>query len=131
MEEGTNDQYIVRFMGTERFEPRGADVTGKDGLQFFERSLAMITRRNYKTALEHPCGMHSITDYAGEPGSEIQIETVTLPVANDPGLPRRMVNFFKADAAKFDYTHAETHPEVQRTWLDIGFGIPAIPPVGK
>lgn len=128
LEEGPDGQYVVRFLGTECAQAFGQDITGQDSLRFLAPKVALAARHNMKTMIDHPCGMHHVAHYATNLGPEMKLENVTLPIANDDGLPKRMINFLQQTGAKFGKALGEVMTVSERTWIDAGFGVPAKSP---
>ena len=123
--EEMGDQQIVRFMGTARAEAWGEDLTGRNFLDIMTPSGAQVARRNLKTMCEHPCAMYHMAHYVTALGREVHMENITVPVGNDPGLPRRLLNFLEEIST---ITYSDSAGEVgragKRAWLDVGAGVP-------
>lgn len=123
--EEAGDQHIIRFMGTLRTEVWGKDLTGTNALALMKPGVALAARRNMHTMCEHPCGMYHMSHYITPTGREVHMENVTVPVGNDPGLPRRLLNFIEEiSMIAYGEPRGEILGATQRTWLDIGAGIP-------
>ena len=129
VEEAPKGEYVIRFMGTARVEMWGRDLTGTNALAIMAPAIVQATRRNMEVILTHPCGLHHVSHYATPSGREAYMENITVPAGNDPGAPRRLLNFV---AEVSTITYGEPAGEVRsvsaRTWLDIGGGIPQKPP---
>jgi hypothetical protein len=129
LEATPEEKHIIRFMGTSRTEMWGVDLTGRDSLGLMPHAVAAAARRNLAAMWEHPCGLHHTAYYVTPSGREIEMENITVPVANDPGLPRRHLNFTE-ELATVAYSDpaGEVRAVIRRAWLDIGAGIPKMPP---
>jgi hypothetical protein len=125
LEEASDDRYIVRFMGTQFVELWGQDITGLDRLSLMKPKVAAAGRSNMRTVLEHPCGLRNLGIYAMPSRSDLEIESVLLPAANDPAKPRRVLTF--GQSAQLGLVVAkDQHQEIaEREWVDLGFGVPA------
>jgi hypothetical protein len=125
VEETANDVWVIRFLGTWRVEMWGDDLTGTDPLVVMPPPVAAASRRNMQVMLTHPCGMSYLAHYITPSGREVSIESITMPIGNDPGLPRRMINYVEelATIGYGDPLGAVSTME-KRTWLDIGAGVP-------
>lgn len=128
LEWAPGDKYIIRFMGTQRAEMWGVDLTGKDSIELMPNT-ASAARANLATMINHPCGMYHIAQYTTPTGRDIEMENITFPVANDPDLPRRLFNFAD-ETATVAYTDpvGEVRSVSKRVWIDIGAGLPAKSP---
>lgn len=130
LEAAPGDKYIIRFMGTARAEMWGSDLTGTDTLLLMPPAIAAAAKRNLALMLKHPCGMHNVTDHVTAAGREVETETVTVPVANDPGAPQRLLNFSEEiSTLAYGDPAGQVRNVAQRQWLDVGAGVPAKPPV--
>lgn len=128
LEWAPGDKYIIRFMGTSRAEMWGKDLTGMDSIALMPNTAAQA-RINLATMLDHPCGMYHIAQYKTPTGREMEMENLVVPVSNDPGLPRRVVNFAEEMATTAYSDPAGVVRNVyKRVWLDVGAGIPTKPP---
>ncbi len=123
-------KYIIRFMGTARALIWGEDLTGKDFMLLMPDSMRTTANRNMTTMLDHPCGMSYVADYVTSSGRELLIEHITVPVDNDAGLPRRLLNYAE-EVTTGDYVdpRGQVQAVSERQWIDIGAGLPAKPPV--
>ena len=54
------------------------------------------------------------------------LEPLTVPVANEPGVPRRVINFAEelTTMAFGDEPVGEVRSVVRRVWVDVGAGVP-------
>jgi hypothetical protein len=130
VEETQRGEYVIRFMGTWRVEIWGKDLTGGNPLALMSPALVQSARRNMETVLEHPCGMYFTAQYVTPSGREVLVENITLPAGNDPGLPRRIVNFVdELSTTGYGDTVGALHSIGARAWLDIGAGVPKKLPV--
>jgi len=130
LEWAPGDKYIIRFMGTSRVEMWGQDLTGKDALAIMSHNVALAARGNITTMLDHPCGMFYIAQYTTPTGRDIEMENITVPVGNDEGLPRRLLSFADETATvAYSDPLGEVRSVSKRTWLDLGAGVPAKPPL--
>ena len=129
LEEASKDDYVIRFMGTARAELWGKDLTGQSALTMMSSALVQAARRNMERMLSHPCGMYHVSHYVTPSGREITVENVTTPVGNDPGLPRRLINFVE-EFSTLGYSEpaGDVRANAEQAWLDIGSGIPKKPP---
>lgn len=129
LEEAFKDDYIIRFMGTARAEMWGTDLTGHSALTMMSSALAQAARHNMEKMLGHPCGMCHVSHYVTPSGREVSVENITIPVGNDPGLPRRLINFVE-EISTLGYSEpaGEVRGNAERVWLDIGAGLPKRPP---
>lgn len=128
LEWAPGDKYIIRFMGTSRAEMWGKDLTGLDSITLMPNTAAQA-RANLATMLDHPCGMYHIAQYKTPTGREMEMENLVVPVANDPGLPRRVLNFAEEYATTaYGAPAGEVFSVSQRIWLDVGAGVPEKPP---
>ena len=93
IEVAPKDEYVIRFMGTSRAEMWGQELTGKSPLEVMSYPVASAARQNLGTMLAHPCGMYHIAHYNTALGRDVLMEHITMPAANDPGMPRRLINF--------------------------------------
>ncbi len=129
VEETSDGKYPIRFMGTHRVDSWGEDLTQTNSLDALSENASKVAAKNLKMILDHPCGIRGVA-VAVSPGErELTVEYVVLPTSVDPGKPRRLVShntenetgLFARSLGKI----AHLHP---RTWIDIGFDIPSIPP---
>ena len=121
------DLYMVRFMGTRVAEYWNLDVTGNDIFALMAPKVATAGRRNMASVLSHPCGLITVGLFSIASRDELAIETVTVPAANEPGRPARILGFVQDLRAPFPL--ADDRPDVaERQWLDIGMGVPAKKP---
>lgn len=124
LEEAPGGKFVVRFMGTSRAEMWGQELTGKDTIALMP-STAAAARGNLATMLQHPCGMHHIAQYISPTGRELEMENITVPVGNDPGLPRRVMNFTdELSTIAYGAPLGEVRSVSKRAWLDVGAGVP-------
>lgn len=125
VEEVTRGEYVIRFLGTARVEMWGQDLTGTNPFSLMSPGLVLAARRNMEVVLAHPCGMVHMAHYAVPSGREVHMENVTVPVGNDPGLPRRLVNYVTEIATTgYSESTGEVRSVSHRAWLDIGAGVP-------
>lgn len=89
-------------MGAVRAERWGADLTGRDSIALMPNTAAQA-QKNLATMSAHPCGMYHIGRYTSPTGRDIEMENITVPVSNDPGLPLRLFNF-DAEISTLAYT---------------------------
>lgn len=115
LEWASGDKYIIRFMGTQRAEMWGVDLTGKDSIGLMPNT-ASAARANLAIMSNHPCGMYHIDQYTTPTGRDIEMENVTFPVANET-----------ATAAYTDPV-GEVRSVSKPVWIDVGAGLPAKPP---
>jgi hypothetical protein len=125
LEEGANDSYIVRFMGTRFVELWGEDITGQDRTALMKPKVAAGGRSNMRSVLEQPCGLRNLGIYAMPSRSDLEIESVLLPAANDPGKPRRVLTFGQDVQLGLVVSKDQNQEIAEREWVDIGFGVPA------
>ncbi len=117
-------------MGTSRALIWGEDPTGKDYLLLVPRHMRPTASRNMTTIMDHPCGMTCVADYVTPNGRELTMEHIAVPVANDAGLPPRLLNFAaEVSTTGYNDSRGEFKAISQRRWIDVGAGIPAKPPV--
>ncbi len=129
LEASSENKYVIRFMGTSRVEMWGSDLTGTDTLDLLPPPIASAARRNLKTMLDHPCGMHHVSTHITAAGREVETEIITVPVANDPGAPRRLLNFSEEiSTLAYGEPCGQVRSIVVKEWLDIGGGVPPKPP---
>ena len=129
LEKTPEGKYIIRFMGTSRALMWGEDLTSKDFLLLMPDFLRPTASRNMTTMLDHPCGMSYVADYVTSNGRELLMEHITVPVENDAGLPRRLLNYAdEVTTVGYADPRGEIQKVQQRTWIDIGSGVPDKPP---
>ena len=126
IEEAPEEKFVIRFMGTSRAEMWGQELTGKDSLSVMAYPVASAARRNLITMLTHLCGLYHVAHYSMPSGREVMMEHLTVPVANEPGLPRRVINFAEelTTMAFGDEPVGEVRSVVRRVWVDVGAGVP-------
>lgn len=123
------DELLIRFMGTQLVERWQRDDTGK----IFGGHLNPEARARLllvvKTIVEHPCGMlqHGIVTTTA--ARQVMFEAVLLPLRAGDGCPPRVVVY----SAFLDRLERKEHggrfvAAGERCWLDIGAGLPSIPP---
>ncbi len=123
------DLYMVRFMGTRVAEYWNRDITGHDIFALMAPKVAAAGRRNMAAVLGHPCGLITVGVFTIASRDELAIETVIVPVANDPGRPARILGFAQHLTAPFPVDD-DRHDVAERRWLDLGAGIPPRKPAG-
>jgi len=129
VEQAAADKYIIRFMGTSRTQTWGDDLTGKDVLQLMSPHVAAAARKNFAAMLKHSCGMHHLVDAVTSSGRAVVMEHITVPVANDPGHPQRLINFAEElPIVAYSDQRGAIQNVSERHWIDVGAGIPAKPP---
>jgi hypothetical protein len=128
LEEGSPGQFIVRFVGTERALVWDEEITGKDIIALLIRNVGQAAARNLRTMIDHPCGMSHIARFVTSLGTEAKMENITLPVNNDAGLPRRLINFSQETEVMLGKVIGKVVAVTDRAWIDVGFGVPAKPP---
>ncbi|MDX2141760.1 MAG: PAS domain-containing protein [Rhodospirillaceae bacterium] len=124
-----DDGLLIRFMGTQLVERWQRDDTGKvfGGHLDQEARARLVTVA--KTIVEHPCGMlqHGIVTTTA--ARRVMFEAVLLPLRADADHPPRVVIY----SAFLDRLARKEHggkfaAAGERCWLDIGAGVPSIPP---
>jgi hypothetical protein len=127
IEQMTLESYIARFMGTRFAELWHQDLTGQDAFSAASPKVAAAARRNVTHVLTKPCGIVTVGSFSLRVRTELALETVSLPVTNDPGRPARTVTFVQEIIRPL--SRSEDRPDVaQRQWIDLGFGVPAAKP---
>jgi len=123
-------KYIVRFMGTVRAQIWGQELTGKDSLAMMPPHVIASAKLNLATMSAHPCGMYHVFHLNTPTGREMMMEHITVPVANDPDHPRRLINFAEEiSTVAYGVSQGEIHNVTGREWIDVGAGVPAKAPV--
>ena len=115
-------RHIVRFLGTRLVELWGRDITDQDWLGELPPRRADSWRRNAQAVLDHPCALYSFRFFRLRERSDVDMEVLNLPAANDPSRPRRLIKFIQ-EVRPVPYSLAEDGP-AERRWLDLGFGVP-------
>jgi len=127
-----DDSIIIRFMGTSRAEMWGEDLTGRNSLALMSPHVAAAVRSNLMTMVDHPCALLHLARYVTATGREMKMENLTAPLSNDPGKPLRWINYAE-EISTHAYSDAPggMHSVSERTWLNIGAGVPDAPPAGS
>jgi len=128
-ERATEDNFVIRFMGTACVELWGRDLTGHNGLAVVPPARLVAARRNMQSVLDHPCGVRHVGLFTMPSGRQIEVENVILPTANDPGRPLRILSFSQ-EHGPVGYTDT-TQSKIEgldRGWIDVGFGVPRYSP---
>ncbi len=129
VEESGDGRFPIRFMGTERVESWGADLTKTDSAEAISPEFWGAAKSILTTILDHPCGICgtsvAITPFGRKRGTEY----VVLPAGVDTGQLRRLVAF-NTDLKDVSYIEpvgkiVELSPQA---WIDIGHGVPNEPP---
>lgn len=125
IEESDDGRFPIRFMGTERVEDWGSDLTQTDSLQALSPEFSEAAKINLKTVLDLPCGIRGITIGITSAGRKRETEYVLLPAGTDAGKMRRFVAF---NSALGDVSYVQPVGKIVEispcTWIDIGYGVP-------
>jgi len=124
LEEGGED-YVVRFMGTYVVETLGVDLTGKGFLAALPPKYAATMRARLTEVVKMPCGLWTRTYFVAPRHSDLEIEKIFLPTANDSDKPRRILSYASLVQSGALLTGNQKAVLVEQQWIDIGAGIGA------
>jgi hypothetical protein len=74
------DEWRLRLIGTAIEHRWGRKLTGCDYLDLVSDSLKDLTRGEFRTVLEHPCGSWSLRHVQLHSGGFLTVETLRLPL---------------------------------------------------
>ena len=123
LEEVAGD-YLVRFMGTHFAEMLGDDLTNKSYLAGLTPKQAAALRELLATVVNAPCGLWTLTYLAAPRHSDLEIEKVMFPTANDADKPRRIVTYGHLVQSGAFLTDGQKSLLLEHRWIDIGSGTP-------
>ncbi len=124
-----NDRLLVRFMGTELVDRWRHDATGQEfGARLPPEERARLAKVS-SILTSHPCGLLQRGVLGTSTGRDAAFEGILLPLAVNHDAPPRIVVF----STILDSLGREEHGSAlasagQRWWIDIGAGVPALPP---
>lgn len=121
----------VRLHGTRLVELAGVDLTGQDLLAYSDTpEMADDLRFFQHTIVGHPVGLtvqkHTVT----ASGRNVTFEELSLPMAPFPGGPPCVIGcvvLMEAVSTDDVVSHLLTYSSAH--WIDIGSGVPAMPPL--
>lgn len=118
------DDYVVRFMGTHFAEMLGQDLTGKSYFTGLSPKQATALHRLLATIVNSSCGLWTRTYLAAPRHSDLEIEKIMFPTANDAGKPRRILTYGHLLQSGAFLTGGQKSLLVEQRWIDIGSGTP-------
>jgi hypothetical protein len=123
------DSLLVRFMGGDLVQRWQRDETGHE----FGASLPPLVKARLVTITKmlfaHPCGVLQHGMLGTSAGREATFEGILLPLAVDAPAPPRIVVFSVVLDQLERLEHGNKFASAgERSWVDLGYGVPAIPP---
>lgn len=124
-----NHRLRVRLQGTALVDRWGKDFTGqllyeKASAKFREDSIA-----NFLALVAMPCGCFMVDQLATDRGRISQAKIVLLPLSPKPGRPPLVVAYStEIESLLWNERLTAKSVTVEAEWLDLGAGIPALPP---
>ena len=122
----------VRFFGTDMVERWRRDITGSLMGAGFPPAAVERLCLNAAQIVSYPCGMHQIDEVASTMGRNVKFEAIVLPLAVDEGLAKRVVAYshmldhLRSEEGNDHFLHTSLNE-----WVDLGAGMPALPPFGQ
>jgi hypothetical protein len=125
----STDFIKIRLVGTKHREGFGADVTGRNYLDFVGPERRPKAAQAIHLVCAHPCGMLVRLQTSTETGRVNQNETFALPMRDNDG-KARLVYYQSNSRPLAEYRDPETDKlknfgVAHRIFIDIGAGVPA------
>jgi len=119
----------IRLVGTKHREGFGADVTGRNYLDFVEPERRAKAAQAIHLVCAHPCAMLVSLQTTTETGRVYQNETFALPMRDNDGRAR-LVYYQSNSMPLAEYRDPEADKlkafgVADRTFIDIGAGVPS------
>ncbi len=128
--EVTKEESLVRFQGTALVAGWGVDVTGKDVCAYRSPRLRQSVLTLMKEITRHPCGYYCRSVYTSAAGRNVIADIIRLPLSVQPGRPPRVINYkYESETLEPGDTSWVSYKNTYQGWIDIGAGVPAMPPV--
>jgi|GEM_PF-1245315 hypothetical protein len=119
----------VRLFGSEREAAFGLNITRRDALDFYAPHLRRAVFARAACVVEQPVGWLTRRLITSTRGSSVRFLSLSLPLAVDSGAPPVVVNFGAAmDRQPNEDFPARVNAISGGAWLDLGAGVPALPP---
>ncbi|NMM46285.1 PAS domain-containing protein [Rhodospirillaceae bacterium KN72] len=124
----------IRLCGTALVRRHGADITGRDYLEFVPEERRAKALRGLLAAIDHPAGMIARMVIRTADGTAVPVESLGLPLLGKPdsvtGERPVLMLFHSVENVPLSYdpttrTHLEEFGLSERIYLDIGNGTPA------
>lgn len=118
----------IRLVGTRHRDGFGADVTGRNYLDFVEPQRRAKAARAIRLVCEHPCGMLVRLVTTSETGRFNHNESLALPMRDDDGRAR-LVYYQSNWTPLAEYRDSSTDKlaiigVARRRFIDLGAGVP-------
>lgn len=129
----TDDQAVVRFQGSFLLVYWQDDYTGREMHEGDRSKYKAHSLANMQTIVRHPCGQHLSFSFDTSLGIQAIAEHINLPLAVQPGRPPRMICLIWPTEPRAPLERVErvvrSIARNDLTWIDIGAGVPAKPPL--
>ncbi|MEQ9145683.1 MAG: PAS domain-containing protein [Parvibaculaceae bacterium] len=121
--------FVHRFSGTKICEFAGMELTGRPVRDVVQPELVEQVEADLNLILDTPCGFSCRTLTQAASGRRVDAEYVNLPLCGADDKPDRMVMHMAIlETLGYGDLHMEVGELLEASWIDIGFGIPAVPP---